>query len=252
MADSWSRKVSLVIMLIDDITDKVITDAARVWIEGQSPCIRKSEGYYVFTNLNGDRVSVQIQHGMYEQNTVEAELPGEGESYVMRKVRMTPGRGYRFPSGVSCVEGRAEPGSRIYLFSKEREKGLKLLYDYGEKDGKYISIYHTSDLQLEGKLLRIVGKDGAQSENFRILSKCGDQYVLERPLTQEYKKIGTTIYPIYEAQTDRSGRFFLPVCRLGTAAVPFCCQAIGTQTVQRDIILEKGTGVQVNLLQKEE
>ena len=247
MADSWNKKVSLVIMLIDDMTDKVITDAARVWIEGGPPCIRKSEGYYVFTDLTGERVSVWIQHGMYEQKCVEIRVPREEEPYVMRKVRMTPGRCYHLSAAASCVEGRAEPGSRIYLFRKEREKGLKLLYDYGGKAEKYISIYHPAGMQLEGKLLRIVEKNKLSAETFRILSKEGDRYVMEEPLKQGYKKMETTIYPVYETQTDENGMFFIPVCKIGVSSAVFCCQALGKELIQCDVTLEKGAVVKADL-----
>ena len=247
MADHWKRKVSLVIMLIDDMTDKVITDAVRVWIEGRPACIRKSEGYYVFTDLEGERVSVQIRHGMYESKTLETELPKEGEPYAVRKVRMTPGRSCRLSAGAGCVEGLAEPGSRIYLFGRQREKGLKLLYDYGGASERYLSIYHPADMQLEGKLLRIAGKNGSQVETFRILWKEGDRYVLEEPLKRGYKKMETTIYPVYEAQTDENGRFFLPVCKPGVSPALYCCQALGKELVERDITLEKGAVVKADM-----
>lgn len=252
MADNWTRRVSLVIMLIDDMTDKVITDAARVWIEGQPACIRKAEGYYVFTNLTGERASVRIRHGMYEPKTVELPVPKVEEPYVLRMVRMTPGRGLRLPAGAGCVEGKAEPGSRILLFGRPGDKGLKLLYDYDRKAGRHISIYHPPDMQLEGKLLRMVEKNGSAAENFRILSKEEDGYVLEEPLKRSYKKMETTIYPVYEAQADERGRFFLPVGRLGAASAVFCCQALGKRQIEREITLEKGAVVKADLLQEEE
>lgn len=247
MTDNWKNRVSLVIMLIDDMTDKVITDAARVWIEGRPACVRKSEGYYVFTNLDGERALVHIRLGMYEGKTVETELPGEGEPYVMRKVRMTPGRGCRLSPEVCRVEGRAEPGSRILLFCRQREKGLKLLYDYGGRSQRHISIYHPADMQLEGKLLRIVGKNSSQWENFRILSREGDKYLLEEPLKRGYKKMETTIYPVYEAQADDKGSFFLPVRKPGGPSAVYCCQALGERLVERDVTLEKGAVVKADL-----
>ncbi len=251
MADSWSRRVSLVVMLIDDMTDKVITGAARVWIEGAPAPVRKSEGYYVFTNLTGERAVVRIRHGMYEPKIFETDLPQEGEPYAMRKVRLTPGRSYRLPAGTTCVEGRAEPGSRILLFSREGAKGLKLLYDY--KGSRSISIYHPADLQLEGKMLRIEGKGSPEGETFRVLSKEEEgTYILECPLAHEYKKIGTTLYPIYEAETDERGNFFLPIYRLNKASAVFCCQALGREMVQREISLEKGAVGRVNLMHEEE
>lgn len=252
MADNWTKRVSLVILLIDDMTDRVITDAAQVRIEGQPACIRKAEGYYVFTNLTGERAFVRIRQGMYEPKTVEIKVPGAGEPYVMRKVRMTPGRGCRLPAGAGCVEGRAEPGSRILLFGRRGERGLKLLYDYGKRAEKRISIYHPPDMQLEGKLLRIVEKNGSAGEIFRVLSKEGDGYVLEEPLGRGYKKMETTIYPVYETQADEEGRFFLPVGKLGAASAVFCCQALGKRRIEREITLEKGVVVRADLLWREE
>lgn len=253
MADNWGRKVSLVVMLIDDMTDKVIREPARVWIEGRPAPIRKTEGYYVFTDLPGEKALVRIQQGMYEARAVETELPGPGEPYIMRRVRLTPGRCYRLPSGATCVEGKAEPGSRICLFSKKGAKGMKLLYDYDGSEEDFISIYHPAEQQLEGKLLYIEGKDGKTSESFRILARDEEEgrYRLEKPLNNHYKKIGATIYPVYETEADSKGSFFLPILKLGGEAVPFLGQAFGTDRIQKEFLLTRGAVNRVSLLKEE-
>lgn len=253
MADRWGRKISLVVMLIDDMTDKVIRDAAKVWIEGRPAPVRKSDGYYVFTDLPGERAVVRIQQGMYEPRILETELPGPGEPYIMRRVRLTPGRCYRLPSGATCVEGKAEPGSRICFFSKKGARGLKLLYNYDGSQETLISIYHPAEQQLEGKLLYIEGKDGKTSETFRILAKDGEEgrYRLEKPLAHPYKKIGATIYPVYETEADSGGSFFLPILKLGGDAVCFCGQAFGKETIQKEFSLTRGAVNRVSLLKEE-
>lgn len=252
MADSWERQVSLVVMLIDDMTDQVITDAARVWIEGEPAPIRKSDGYYVFTNPGKRKVLLRVQHGMYEPKVLETELPGNGETYVLRKVRLTPGRCYRLPAGTTCVEGRANPYDRIVLFSREDGGGMKLLYAYDEKNPRTISIYHPADMQLDGKLMRIEGKEYAEGESFRVVGCEGEgSYTLEKPLSHSYKKIGTTIYPMYEAKADAQGRFFLPILRLERPSMRFFCQAEGNGCIGREIVLEKAAVNRVDLLQEE-
>ena len=252
MADSWSRQVSLVVMLIDDLTDKVITDAARVRIEGFPAPVRKSEGYYVFTNLTGDGASVRIEHGMYEPKILQTDLPKEGEGYFLRKVRLTPGRCCRLPSGTTCVEGQAEPFAKIFMFSREGGGGMKLLYAYEGNGSRSISIYHPADIQLEGKLLHIEGKEDPQGEGFRILERKDEgNYILEKPLSRGYKQIGTNIYPMYEAEADEKGRFFLPILRVGSQRAVFCCRAVGKKQVYREIALEKSSVNRVTLLEEE-
>lgn len=228
------RRVSLVLMLIDDFNNKVILGSnARLWIPGAKAPIRKAEGYYVFSNLEDRQVRIFIEAGLYESRTLQIKLDSEG--YTFLKVRMTPNRSYPVPKDTTCVEGRAAPGSTVRIVCLEDSRPLKLIYDYerGGSDSKKISIYHQETTDIEGKVLYIEnGKSGA--EFFRVLQrqeKSGD-YTLEQPLTANYKKIGTTVYLVYSGTADEKGVFFLPISNLPRETNRFLCEASGERTIR--------------------
>lgn len=255
MADSVRTKVSLVVLLIDDFNNKVITGSkARVWIPGEKSPIQKPEGYHVFTGLSEVRHQILIESGMYESQTVPVNLSGEDAAYTMLKVRMVPNRAYLLPSGTTCAEGTAEPGSQIRLFCREGVKALKLLYDYDGSGahGKEIGIYHPEEMDIEGKVLYIENRDRSKQEFFRISKADGEgRYLLTDPLESSYKKIGTTIYPVYSTNADEKGYFFLPVLNMSGDAREFYCEAAGTEHTSHSCRLVKGTINKLNLLKEE-
>ncbi len=229
------HRVSLVLTLIDDFSNKVILGSgARVWIPGEKPPVRKPEGYYVFTNLQGREAQVFIQAGLYEDRTLTAELGGV--PYTSLKVRLTPDRNYPVPRDTTCVEGRAEPGSLIRILCPEAGRPLKLIYDYersGEKGGMQISLYHPDTVDIEGKALYITN-DKTGAEFFRVLQRMdrnGD-YLLERPLCADYRKIGTTVLPVTAGRADDKGIFFLPIPNMTGDTNRFLCEAAGKKTVR--------------------
>jgi hypothetical protein len=257
MVDRVKTRVSLVVELIDDFNNRIITGSGiRVWIPGEKPPVRKPEGYYVFTNLSQAQAEVFIESGRYERQSISVDLSETDAAYTARKVRLVPGRAYVLPSGTTCVEGMAEPDSRIRMFSRESVKTLKLLYDYacgGEQEGK-IGIYHPEDMDIEGKSLYIENRDKSNYEFFRISKGCkeGGGYVLSEPLKSDYKKIGTTIYPVHTANADEKGRFFLPILDIRENACEFFCEAEGNGKTARNYTLVKGTVNKVDLLKKDE
>lgn len=255
MADRIKTKVSLVVMLIDDFNNKMISGGGiRVWIPGENPPVRKPEGYYVFTNLSRLTAEVIIESIRYERQTVMVDLPETSSEYTALKVRLVPGRAYVLPAGTTCVEGKAKPGSRIRMFSRKSTKTLKLLFDYtaGGPACK-IGIYHPEDMDIEGKTLYIENRDGSQYEFFRIAKGCGGGggYFLSEPLQNSYKKIGTTIYLVHSVHADEKGRFFLPVFDIRENACEFFCEAEGIGKTARNYTLIKGTVNKLDLLIKD-
>jgi hypothetical protein len=135
-------------------------------------------------------------------------------------------------------------------------KTLKLLYDYtGSGEQKYeIGIYHPEDMNIEGKSLYIENRDKSNYEFFRISKSCkeGGRYVLSEPLKSDYKKIGTTIYPVHTANADEKGRFFLPVLDIREKACEFFCEVEGAGKTAGNYTLVKGTVNKLDLLEKDE
>ena len=201
------REVSLVILPIDDFTGRVITGSAvRMYTEDGKPSIRKEEGYHVFCDLKAPEIRISAEGPLYQKQVFTVPLGG---GVQIRQIRMLPGRCYPIPSGATCLKGRLPAGTRLRLYFPEQKKGYKLLYDYDpEKEGKRIRLFCPEKTQLSGKLL-CVPERKKKPEFFRILSWQNEEGELEAPLGQAYKKIGTTIFPVYEAEAGRDGTVFL-------------------------------------------
>ena len=204
------KTVSLVILPIDDFTDQIITDAKlRMYIqESQKPSIRKADGYHVFCDLDGEEVHICMEGPLYQKQILR--LPLDGETQIFQ-VRLLPGATYPIPAGSTCLRGTLKPGSRFLLFFPEQKRSFKLLYDYDPQNrNRELSLFQPARSCLDGKLLCIRNK-GEQMEFFRVEMQKGEVCRLEEPLSGIYKKIGTSVYPVYEAFAKEDGSLYLPI-----------------------------------------
>ncbi|MCC8024465.1 MAG: hypothetical protein LIP16_04080 [Clostridium sp.] len=247
--------VSFVVMLLDDFNNKVISgSSARVWIPNEKPPIPKAGGYYVFTDVRQRQFELLVESAMYESQRVEMDLAGLHSPGQIIKLRLVPNRSYLLPSGTTCVEGRAEPGSQIRIFTTRHVNPMKLLYDYSHRGegAQELKLYHPEEADMEGRLLYIEHKSGT-GEFFRIL-KAGQEagtYILPEPLCNSYKKIGTALYPVYGARADQRGEFFLPIFPTGKGPCPYTCMAVGNARVRREAVFEAGRLNKMNLMEEE-
>lgn len=248
-------KVSAVLLLIDDFTDKPITSiTAQVSAEGHERALRKPEGYYVFTNLKGSQVTVTVQTPSYLPQKLTLnfkQLQGDASSLVV-KIRVKPGPGYSFPEGTTCLEGKTQPQARVWICSEEEKGTRKLLYDY-EKGSRVISIYCPEKEELEGRAFFIAKGSANGREELRLVTRCEEEllksgFVLENPLARSYKKIGTKLYPIYETEADTQGRYFLPVKGVEKEASYLCGWAKGKQVGEQLIELQPGRHKKMDFL----
>ena len=203
------RMVSLVILPIDDFTEKVITDAKlRVYTEqGKRLAICKEDGYRIFCDLKESKVKICAEGPLYQKQTVEFLVSGAS---VVFKLRMIPNSGYPIQRGVTSIRGFLKPKSKIQLFFPELKKKYKLLYDYAiEEQKRSLSLFFSEAVSLEGKLLYIQNKE--EGEFFRVTGQTDENVQIDRVLQKSYKKIGTTIYPVYEVFAEEDGSFYLPI-----------------------------------------
>lgn len=230
--------VSLVVAAIDDFKNKPIRgNKLRVWIEGEKPSIQKEEGYYVFVDLTRREFVLNLEGGLYhkQQIYIDSEKLSQYAGKIL-KVRMIPNRSYPIPQNTTCIEGKARKNSMILAYSEKYTEPYKLLYEYqfGEKN---INIFHPEDVDIEGKTLLIKSKDEIQQEFFKINEKKEEEtkvYGLSIPLSCGYKKIGTSIYPVYTIETDKNGEFYFPVNQIYEEKIPFIfCRADKTENKKK-------------------
>lgn len=203
------RKISLVLLLIDDFTNRVIRDASvSVYTEQEKKhSIRKSEGYHVFCDLEQNPVRICMESGLYQKQVVELPL-SYGEE--VSQIRMVPAKGYPIPAGATCIRGMLQPGTRLRIFFPEQKKSYKLLYDYNpSKQKNSIALFQQDELCLEGRMLCIKNKEC--QEFFKVTGQQEEICRMEQPLQKAYKKIGTSIYPVHEAFAGADGSVYLPI-----------------------------------------
>ena len=248
--DRLIASASLIVQLVDDFSGRLITDGSvRVSIAGQKPPLRKKDGFFVFMNLpNGLAVTVNAEGGVYEPECTAAVAGrnADGAVHTLR-MRMTPGRAYPVPADATRIEGTAEAGCAVRITCRKAAHAMKLLYDYAPEQERAISIFHSPAEDLIGRLLLI--DDGKNSEYFQVSvqgEEAGD-YRLVAPLSRAYKKIGTSIYPVYSANADGAGRFYIPIAGLREKEYLFSCTALGSRQVDLEAVLKTGMSHRLDL-----
>lgn len=249
------RKVSLVVLAIDDFTGRPILGSnIRVYIDGEAPAIKKSDGHHVFVNLHKPTVTVNAEGGQFNKRSIPCRLNTAGESYTFLKLRMIPNRSYPIPRNTTCIEGKAAPDSLIRIFCRDAASSYKLLYNYKKKDEKgdnrAISIFHPEDVDMEGKLLFITDSKGHNRELLRItgvVDKESKMYSVEKELSADYKKIGTSLFSVHETPVDKNGDFFLPVANTYKEKYRYVFEVVGPKPVSCELELESGRVNKIDL-----
>ena len=210
-----SMQMSLVIAVVDDFTGcPVRSDRLDVWAEGERRPIVKEGGYYIFSDLREKSIILHLEGKVFFPQILELdeEVLAQYQNKVL-KVRMLPNRAYPIPDNTTCVGGHAPCGSVIMAYNRAYENPFKLLTPY-TKGSEQIAVFHPDDMELEGKTLLIQDKEQTHQDIFRVTDKSDTEkktYQMEKPLLNSYKKIGTTLYPVYVTEADKNGEFYLPI-----------------------------------------
>ncbi len=208
------RKVSLAVLVIDDLTGKSIhsSDLKLVCKETRAKAIGKPDGYYIFLDCPVSVLTVEVSAWAYHGTTVAVELASLPPLHPAIKIRLTPNRRYAIPAGTTCLEGQAKPGTRVFVHCENDPKPLRLLYDY-EADHAEIQIYDPAGQNHEGRILALLVK-GEKAPHFLTLGDETDGeggYTLGKPYGKPCPKAGTTLLPVSCVTADENGDFFLPL-----------------------------------------
>ncbi|MBE6611253.1 MAG: hypothetical protein E7632_02070 [Ruminococcaceae bacterium] len=217
------RTVSLVVTLIDDFTGRTITGSnARVWIDGAKPPIKKAEGWNVFVNLPAGEHTIHAEGGFYNKTAFVCRV-FDG-TYTAIKLRLTPSKNAPLASDAASVEGKTLPGGMVWLRPDDRALSYKLLTD-AKAGEQCVGIYHPDGIDIEGKLFCI--RSGDDEEYVRVCRADADGqvgYRLDMPLSRDYPKIGTLVYPVSECCAGERGEFFIPIRSLPDRGTVFICR----------------------------
>ena len=226
MTIGLKKEVSLVLLPIDDYTDRVIT-GSELWVyttEERLSSIRKADGYHIFCDLPGNETEVCLEGPLYQKKILRFPI-GQDRPSVFQ-VRMLPGVCYPLLKGTTIVKGVLPPESMIRLFFPGQRKKCKLLKNYDPlTKERELSLFLPYEMLLVGKTMCIGGKDRAW-EFFRVADQKKNIATLEQPLSGVYQKTDAGVYPVYEASVSEDGNLYLPIGGL-SGEVPCVCILLG-------------------------
>lgn len=208
-------RVSLVLVPIDDFTDKIITEKlVNVEINGNNvrQAIRKQEGFFVFTNITQSNVNITIKAYSYNIAKLEVDINKLKKLNPIVKVRLKPNNQYKFPDGITCLSGNTIANTTIKIMYKCKNNLFMLFEDNKEKSSS-IRIYNPLNIDLEGKNFIITEKNSKINEEFNIVQFDEEKnlYILNEPLKKLYKKETCEILKIDYIDVFEEGTLFFPL-----------------------------------------
>lgn len=235
------KRVSLVVQVLDDVTNKMIYGSI-IQVElatGEKP-IQKSDGYYVFLNVQTSSVCLCItspQFVPYKETIQIAEL-NPLEPVV--KIRLKPNRFYPFQQSVTCLEGRVRAGAQVRVLYQDTTEYFRLIRNYIGKQDKNLYIFNPSKQDLEEKWFHIVDSETQQSEDFMIgkaQKGSEDCYELSQVMEHSYQKHSSRIYPVACTKADKEGYFFMTLPFLEKEHTKVIIQITGRKkTVEQELV----------------
>lgn len=244
----FTMRAGLVLILYDSFMDRPADHTPfRVSTSQKLSMVKKAGGYIVCVNPPEEEFTITIESHLFYPVSLKFGPLGKQGPCVIQKIRLIPGPGYPAPAGAVAVEGCAVPGSTVFFACEAREQAFKLLRDYRRPEGGKISIYHGENVEPEGKRLWIVSAQVPEGEILLVGPAAGGEnaFLLETPLSHDYEKTGTSLYPVYEGRAGKDGYY-----RVLLKDVP--CRCLGWNPtglgagVKKEFMLERKKGARVD------
>lgn len=208
------KKVSLVLVPIDDFTDEIITKE-KVNIEVMNEYIkpiRKSDGFIILTDLSKDNVDIKISSYFYNDVKMNINISKINKLNPVIKIRLKPGKYYRFNKSITCLSGTAINNSKLMVIVNNKENVFRLLED-NEKNKDVIKIYNPLKLDIEGQSFIIRKKGSRVHEKFSVIryDELNESVIMDNLLNKSYKKESCEIIKVDCIDINDDGSFFVPL-----------------------------------------
>lgn len=207
------NRVSVVLIPIDDFTDKVIIDkAVNIKIHGNTlnKPLKKDDGFFVFTNIVDERIIATVTAYSYNPRKIEIDLKKLNKLNPVVKVRLKPNSIYDFPKKVTCIEGTTELNTKIKIIYR-CAANLFMLFKDNEKGESKLKIYNPLNIDLEGKSFVIREKSKDEKEEFNIIRYDEKDYIIDKALKKSYEKESCEILKIDYIDVFEDGKIFFPL-----------------------------------------
>lgn len=208
------RRVSLVVIPIDDFINKIIKDKTiNINLLGLNiQQIKKENGFFIFMDIKQNNIEMVIN--AYSYNTIKLNIDISKLNVLnpVVKVRLKPNDKYNFLNNTTCIRGKSEPNSKISIIQKCSNNMFRLFND-NKKDSQRLKIYNPLNIDLEGRSFIITEKNNEFREEFNVVEfdDANEEYILDRNLSKNYKKEICKIFKIDYIDVFEDGYFFLPL-----------------------------------------
>lgn len=206
------QKANLAVMVIDDYENKVIVDnRIFLMIDGKrmdSP--EKNNGCYSI-NMKSGLHDLSVGGNMFQRQDMVIDPEEEKETGKgILKIRLQPDHQYLSGRDVIILSGRTMPRSEVHFVFIHQNEPYRLYWDYkmGEKE---ISIYHQSEVFLDGTLFCLQKADGVEEFWVEAGTAESGRYELRYPLRDSYESEKCILRRVYTVTSDDEGRFYLAV-----------------------------------------
>lgn len=201
------RKVSVVLCLLDDLTDQPIaTGQVHVTVSGRAKPVYKEGGWVCLLDLPDGEHHIHLEGHRYQPKDI-CLCTQRKEDTVVLTVRMMPNAIYPLPPDAISLSGQVSPGQTVRLIMEQEGSTFKLLQDY--QGGRVVHIFSAANIGMDGRTLCF---DNAQPFLIHMtVDEVQHTYVMDRELTGIYRKGRTMIGVVNETTADETGKFFFPI-----------------------------------------
>lgn len=200
-------RASLAVMVTDALTGKPVP-GPRIRLEGGISGLRKPEGCQVFVNLAPARYTAVVEAPFYQTREVSIQV---GETFMLERVALVPGRQFPFPAGVEWLEGPGREGAAAV--AQEEEPPLLRVVEPAKAGSGLLSLYAPGGV-FAALQVWIRGRN-APGALFWITPHQGerDRFLLDRPLPWPVDR-SAQVLPVLPAGRDAAGYPLRPGCRV--------------------------------------
>lgn len=231
------KKVSLVVIPIDDFTDEIITkERVALKVNGMNrDIIKKQEGFLIITNLEETIIKLSVSAYSFIPVELEVNLAEIDRLEPILRVSLKPNEKYNFSSEVTCIKGETVPETEILIINVNKENTFRLLEDINVTS-KNIKIYNPLNINLERR--KIVFKEDTEEYEYNEILEFDTQekrYLLKQDILKEHKKDNTKVIKGELVKADEKGSFFIPLKNINDKVY------LKTEDeVLHNVVLEKG------------
>jgi hypothetical protein len=216
-ANALLRHIGLILVPYDDLTDQIITDPVlTVYLDHlQREPIRKSEGFWIFTNLDNPVVRLKVVSDQYHTLNTVIDLTSRDSLYPIFLIRLKPGFSYTQPPGASLISGhvRDKKGALIRQCPVTVQHGweggrVRLLEETAVTGKSRLRLFAPQFNNLLGRQFIIQDVKTRILERMTVIQRQEDTdvFILDNPLSKHYPA-NTLIYQLTELTTDDTGCF---------------------------------------------